>query len=105
MSAIAQYPHISIDEAGVARLGNSRYKVLHLAGEHYHYGWSAEELLRQHPDLRPEEVYVALAYFYDHYTELRRLLGEAADQAAAQRLHEPLSRDELLQRRNAPDSL
>jgi hypothetical protein len=38
-----------------------------LAGEHYHYGWSGEELLRQHPDLRPEEVYAVLTYFYDHF--------------------------------------
>jgi hypothetical protein len=29
--------------------------------------WAAEELPRQHPDLRPEELYAALAFFYDHY--------------------------------------
>ncbi|MBW8883258.1 MAG: hypothetical protein JF612_00480 [Planctomycetia bacterium] len=57
MTTLAIYPHIQLDAADVARVGSSRYKVLHLAGEHYHYGWSAEELLRQHPDLRPEEVY------------------------------------------------
>ncbi len=40
------------------------HKVIHLAAEHYHYGWSAEELMRQHADLRPEEVYAALTYFF-----------------------------------------
>ena len=69
MSSIS-YPHITIDEDGTVRVGQTRYKVLHLAAEHYHHGWSAEELLRQHPDLRPEEVYAALTYFYDHHDEM-----------------------------------
>ncbi|PON11837.1 hypothetical protein C2W62_42745 [Candidatus Entotheonella serta] len=69
MSAIVKYPHLTSDEPGAVRIGRTRYKVIHLASEHYHYGWSAEELMRQHPDLRPEEVYVALTYFYDHYDE------------------------------------
>ena len=58
MSTVS-YPHISIDDDKTARIEQTRYKVLHLATEHYHYGWSAEELLHQHPDLRPEEVYAA----------------------------------------------
>ena len=41
-------------EAALRRIGETRYKIILLAGEHYHYGWSGEELLRQHPDLRPE---------------------------------------------------
>ena len=69
MSTVS-YPHLTIADDGSIRIGDSRYQVLHLAGEHYHYGWSADELLRQHPDLRPEEVYSALTYFYDNYDEL-----------------------------------
>jgi uncharacterized protein (DUF433 family) len=69
MSSVTNYPHISIDQHGTARIGQTRYKVIHLAAEHYHYGWSAEELLRQHPDLRPQEVYAALTYFYDHHDQ------------------------------------
>jgi uncharacterized protein (DUF433 family) len=52
MSTAAHYPHIVLDAAGVARIDQTRYKVLHLAAEHYQHGWTAEELLRQHPDLR-----------------------------------------------------
>ena len=70
MSVVMDYPQISTEAQGIPRIGRTRYKVLHLAAEHYHYSWSAEELLRQHPDLRPEEVYAALTYFYDHYDEL-----------------------------------
>jgi uncharacterized protein (DUF433 family) len=100
MSSVAAYPHISIDANGTARIGDSRYKVLHLAGEHYHCGWSAEEILRQHPDLRPEEVYAALTYFYDHYADIVRQLKENAEYAAAMRGNQTPSREELLRRQN-----
>jgi len=99
VSAATHYPHIAIDPAGTARIGDTRYKVLHLAGEHYLYGWSAEELLRQHPDLRPEEVYAALTYFYDHYEEMVQRLNENAEFAAAMRGSQTLSREELLKRK------
>jgi uncharacterized protein (DUF433 family) len=97
MTAAIQYPHLTIAEDGSIRIGNSRYKVLHLAGEHYHYGWTAEELLRQHPDLRPEEVYSALAYFYDHYDELVAKLKATPVEGP----ESSLSRAELLRRRTA----
>ena len=103
MNPVAAYPHISIDSSGVARIGDSRYKVLHLAGEHYRCGWSGEELLRQHPDLRPEEVYAALTYFYDHYDEMVQRLQENAAFAEAMRRQPVLTRDELLKRRNSPE--
>ena len=102
MNSAVSYPHISVDEHGIARLGRTRYKVLHLAGEHYHYGWSGEELLRQHPDLRPEEVYAALTYFYDHYEDLVRQMQQQAEATQALRASQPLSRAELLNRKQGP---
>ena len=101
MSVTTNYPHIQIDDAGTARLGRSRYKVLHLAGEHYHYGWSAEELLRQHPDLRPEEVYAALTFFYDHFDEMVARLQAQDEELAALRPPPTLARDELRRRKGA----
>jgi uncharacterized protein (DUF433 family) len=98
MSLIVNYPHLTRDEPGAVRIGRTRYKVIHLASEHYHYGWSAEELLRQHPDLRPEEVYAALTYFYDHYDELVQLMTSHAIQVNDLREHQTLSRAELLAR-------
>lgn len=100
MSTAARYPHILVDDSGVARIDQTRYKVEHLAAEHYCYGWSAEELLRQHPDLRPEQAYAALAYFYDHYDEMIRKMESSA--AAADRSRESLglSRNELLKRQS-----
>lgn len=85
MSTGTLYPHLTIDADGTARIGDTRYKVLHLAAEHHYYGWSADELLRQHPDLRPEEVYAALTYFYDHRDELVARMSETAERTATKR--------------------
>jgi uncharacterized protein (DUF433 family) len=101
MSTATHYPHLTFDAKGTARIERTRYKVLHLAGEHYHYGWTAEEILRQHPDLRPEQVYAALTYFYDHYDRLVEEMQASAMTAEAERLKQPMSRAELLNRRSA----
>jgi uncharacterized protein (DUF433 family) len=98
MSSTAVYPHIVIDFSGVARIDQTRYKVEHLAAEHYYHGWTAEELLRQHSDLRPEQVYVALAYFYDHYDEMVAQLESSAAAAEQARQAHGMSREELLKR-------
>ena len=93
MSAAAvSYPHILVDDKGIARLGKTRYKVLHLAGEHYHHGWSGEELLRQHSDLRPEEVYSALAYFYDNFDDMVAQLQSQAEATVALSARQQLTR-------------
>ena len=99
MSTGTVYPHIVVADDGTARIGDTRYKVEHLAAEHYHYGWTAEELLRQHPDLRPEEVYAALTYFYDHHDELVALVMAKAGDVDAARHRQTLSRAELQRRK------
>ncbi len=99
MTAV-EYPHITIPPEGDAYIGDTRYKVIHLATEHYCYGWSAEELLRQHSDLRPEEVYSALGYFYDNRVEFLEQIESSADLAKIGRdSSSQLSREELLARR------
>lgn len=98
MLTSAQYPHLTIDPDGTARIGRTRYKVQHLAAEHYHDGLTAEELLRQHPDLRPEEVYSALTYFYDHYEEFVQRLKASAEAAELNGPPQAVSREELVQR-------
>ena len=104
MSGAAHYPHIVTDASGIARLDQTRYKVEHLAAEHYQYGWTAEELLRQHPDLRPEQVYAALAFFYDHYDELVARIETGATAAEQKRQTHALSRAELLKRQRTGTS-
>jgi len=98
MSTTVQYPHVTIDDDGTARIERTRYKVKHLAAEHYHYGWPAEEILRQHPDLRPEQVHAALTYFYDHYDRLVAEMRSLAEAAESERAKQPLTRAQLLKR-------
>jgi len=98
MSTSTSYPHLSTDKNGTVRIGRTRYKVKHLAAEHYQHGWTAEELMRQHPDLRPEEVYMALAYFYDHYEEILDELQTSFDRVQQAKTAPPISRDELIKR-------
>lgn len=104
MSTDITYPHLTRDADGTARIGKTRYKVKHLAAEHYQHGWSAEELMRQHPDLRPEQVYMALVYFHDHYSEMLAEIQESGEQAARLKPKPGLSRDELLRRKASLES-
>ena len=99
MSTNIDYPHLTIGEAGEVRIGKTRYKVRQLAAEHYQHGWTAEELLRQHPDLRPEQVYAALTYFYDHHDALVAEMKQSLANANANRPAQPFSREELLRRK------
>jgi len=101
MTIATQYPHLTFDADGTARIGKTRYKVMHLATEHYHHGWTAEELMRQHPDLKPEDVYAALLYFYDHHEQLVEAMQNSAKEAEATWRAKALSRAELLKRKTA----
>lgn len=101
MSTGTTYPHLTFDEHGHAHIGRTRYKVLHLAAEHYQHGWTAEELLRQHPDLRPEQVYAALTYFYDDHDAMVAEMKASLAAAQASRPPQAFSREELLQRRTS----
>lgn len=93
------YPHLTVRD-GVARIGDTRFKVKYLAAAHHFQGWNVEELLRQYPDLTPAEVHAALTYFYDHRDAI---LQELEDEI---RLHKEMarnqpSREELLKRLEA----
>jgi hypothetical protein len=86
-------PHPTLDDDGAARTEWPRYKVIHLAGQHYHYGWSSEEILHQHADLRPKEVHAALTYFYDQFdrlVEATRITLRGTAESVAQRSGPPL---------------
>ena len=95
------YPHIECDESGTPRIAKTRYSVVTLAAEHYYYGWSAEEMLRQHADLRPEQVYAALGYFYDNYQAMLETMNAMNERGEARLQNQVLSREQLLQRRSA----
>lgn len=105
MATADTYPHIGIATDGKAVIEGTRYTVEHIAAEQYFYGWSAEEILRQHPDLRPAEVYAALAYFHDHHGSMVAAIEAGKARAEKARGPESISRDELLRRRAAAQAL
>lgn len=97
MATADTYPHIGLANDGKAVIEGTRYTVEHIAAEQYFYGWSAEEILRQHPDLRPAEVYAALAYSHDHHDSIVAAIESGKARAERARGPEPVSRDELFQ--------
>lgn len=88
------YPHIektSADEpARLQRL--PRVRVAQIVMDYLAYGWSVEEMCRQHPDLIPSEAHAAMGYYFDHQEEIDseiRAEWEQAEQAKAQSPRSP----------------
>lgn len=70
MSILVGYPHIETAD-GPARLRRlPRVRVAQLAMDYLSYGWSADEMCRQHPHLLPAEAHSAMAYYFDHQPEI-----------------------------------
>lgn len=45
-------------------------RVAQIVMDYLAYGWSVEEICRQHPYLRPSETHAAMAYYFDHQDEI-----------------------------------
>lgn len=72
MSSVkTQYEHIVL-ENDVPIITGTTIKVIELVVEKMAYGWSPEELHFQHPYLSLGQICSALAYYWDHETELER---------------------------------
>ena len=88
------YPHIAKptgEPACLIRL--PRVRVAQVVMDYLAYGWSADEMVRQHPCLHPAEVHAAMAYYFDHAAEIdeeiRREWSEV-EQSRATRLPSPV---------------
>lgn len=65
------YPHVVKENGAPARLENHpRTRVAMIVTDYLAYGWSPDEICRQHPYLRLAEVHAAMAYYYDHQAEI-----------------------------------
>jgi uncharacterized protein (DUF433 family) len=78
------YPHLDSSKPGRLVIAGKNFKVIHLIREHVAYGWSAEELALNHPQLTLGEVYSALAYYADHREQMDGEL--AASEAEADKM-------------------
>ena len=70
MLAETKYQHIVLDDYKVPVIAGTTMKVVELATAHLAYGWSAEELYFQFPDLTLGQIYSALAYYWDNQSAL-----------------------------------
>jgi len=66
-----EYAHIEKPSDGPARLQRMpRIRVAQIAMDYLAHGWSADEMCRQYPHLRPAEAHAAMAYYFDHQVEI-----------------------------------
>ncbi len=97
MAATTTTSHIILDDQGRAWVDDTNVKVIEIALDHLAYGWNADAIHENHPHLSLAQVYAALAWYYDHQTELdaeierqeervRELRAVAAPSALARRL-------------------
>jgi uncharacterized protein (DUF433 family) len=84
-STTLAYEHLDCSESGRPVIAGKNFKVAHLVREHVAYGWSAEELALNHPQLTLGEIYSALAYYADHREAMEQEL--TASEAKAGQLH------------------
>jgi hypothetical protein len=71
MTSRVVYPHIKKPEGEPAHLQRlPRVRVAQVAMDYLAYGWSVEEMCRQHPYLRPSEAYAAMGYYFDFQEEI-----------------------------------
>jgi uncharacterized protein (DUF433 family) len=71
MSVALSYPHVEKQEGQPARLKRiPRVRVAQIVMDYLAYGWSPDEMCRQHPYLTLAEAHAAMAYYYDHQEEI-----------------------------------
>ena len=71
MAIAIEYPHIESPPGEPARLRRvPRVRVAQIVMNYLAYGWSVEEILRQHPYLTPAEAHAAMAYYFDHRVQI-----------------------------------
>lgn len=72
--------HVVLDDRGRPWVEGTNTKVIEIVMDKIAFGWSPEEMHRQHPHLPLSKIYAALSYYYDHQAELdaqiERELGE-----------------------------
>jgi uncharacterized protein (DUF433 family) len=94
MASTITYPHIIKEVGKPVRLENHpRVRVAQIVMDYLAYGWSADEIHRQHPHLALAEVHAAMGYYYDHQSEVdAEIAAEVAeaDQALATEQRSPV---------------
>jgi uncharacterized protein (DUF433 family) len=61
--------HIELDEKGTARIAGTRSRVINIVLD-VRSGLTPEQIHAQYPHLTMAQIHAALAYYYDHQSEL-----------------------------------
>ena len=87
MSVELTYPHIEKQNGEPARLRRlPRIRVAQIVMDHLAYGWSTDEMCRQHPYLTLAEAHAAMGYYFDHQDEIDGEIATEVEQAEQARL-------------------
>jgi uncharacterized protein (DUF433 family) len=71
MAMQVTYPHVEKAPGSPARLSRTpRVRVAQIVIDYLAYGWSPDEMCRQHPYLTPAEAHAAMAYYFDNQLEV-----------------------------------
>lgn len=99
---VGSYPHITVSDTGTPSITGTTTKVIEIALDRIAYHWDADEIQRQHPHLNLAQIHAALAYYYDHQTELDAAITSQLDRVTELRQHTEDAdiRQKLLQARN-----
>jgi uncharacterized protein (DUF433 family) len=100
-------PPLRITDGGAVRVGKSRI-TLDLIVEEYDNGMTPEDMIRAYDTLVLADVYAAIAYYLQHRDAVRAYMKCREDEANLLRAeieakHPPLSKEELIARRNAKE--
>ncbi|MBW4556457.1 MAG: DUF433 domain-containing protein [Trichormus sp. ATA11-4-KO1] len=75
------YPHIEKNGNQPARLQRlPRIRVAQIVMDYLAYGWSVEEMCRQHPYLTHAEAHAAMGYYFDHQEEVDQEIKQEWEQ-------------------------
>ena len=94
MTVQLSYPHVEKVDGESARLERwPRIRISQLVMDYLAFGWSPDEMFRQHPYLSSAEAHAAMAYYHDHQAEIddeaeRELIQ--VDRSLARKLRSPL---------------
>ena len=61
---------IEIDDQGVPWISGANTKVIEVVLDKIAYGWTPEDMHRQHPHLSMAQIHAALSYYYEHQDEV-----------------------------------
>ncbi|XGV95713.1 MAG: DUF433 domain-containing protein [Leptolyngbya sp. BL-A-14] len=77
------YRYIQLDDRQVPFIEGTTMKVVELITSAKAYRWSPEQLLENYPHLTLSKIHSALAYYWDHQTEIDAAIQQREQYAEA----------------------